>query len=129
MEGFAPQPATKFSGSLVGSFATLPQTTDTFLREYMTASAVGDVVAALGRMEPSVRILRSMASNTQDETSTVALLAAFEAASFLSLPIGFVTERQLAALPDASSDFVLIVPNSTFVEDSTVAKLLARPWP
>jgi len=127
MEGFAPQPATKFSGSLVGSFATLPQTTDTFLREYMTASAVGNVVAALGRMEPSVRILRSMASNTQDETSTVALLAAFEAASFLSLPIGFVTERQLAALPDASSDFVLIVPNSTFVEDTTVAKLLARP--
>eukprot|EP01047_Picozoa_sp_COSAG01_P034466 COSAG01_NODE_2591_length_7409_cov_109.624077_4_plen_176_part_00 len=32
--GFQPQPASKFPGSLVGSFATLPAATDTFLREY-----------------------------------------------------------------------------------------------
>jgi hypothetical protein len=33
-DGFQPQPASKFPGSLVGSFATLPAATDTFLREY-----------------------------------------------------------------------------------------------
>ena len=55
--------------------------TDTFLREYTLASALGEVVAALGRVRPTVWILRSLASDTQDETSTVSLLASFEAAS------------------------------------------------
>jgi hypothetical protein len=89
-DGLSPQPATKFPGSLVGSFATLPAATDTFLREYMLASALGEVVAALGRVRPTIWILRSLASDTQDETSTVSLLASFEAASFLGVAVGFV---------------------------------------
>jgi hypothetical protein len=133
-EGLAPQPASKFAGSLVGSFATLPQVTDIFLREHMVASAVGDIVAGLGRLRPTIWILRSMASDTQDETSTVALLAAFEAASFLGQPLGFLTERQLQAGKldhpgggNRSTDGIVIVPNSTFVDDLTVAKLQQRP--
>ena len=127
-DGLAPQPATKFGGSLVGSFATLPAATDTFLREYMLASALGEIVAALGRVRPTVWILRSLASDTQDETSTVSLLASFEAGSFLGVTVGFVTEQQLqnGSVPDTGQT-VLVVPNSTFVEDATVAALLR--WP
>jgi hypothetical protein len=126
-EGIAPQPATKFPGSLVGSFATLPGATDTFLREYMLASALGEAVAALGRVKPTIWILRSMASNTQDETSTVSLLAVFEAASFLGVTVGFVTEQQLqnGTVPNNRQNIV-IVPNSTFVENATVAALQHR---
>jgi hypothetical protein len=126
-EGFAPQPATKFPGSLVGSFATLPGATDTFLREYMLASALGEVVATLGRVKPTLWILRSMASDTQDETSTVSLLAVFEAASFLGVTVGFVTEQQLqnGGVPNNEQNIV-VVPNSTFVEDGTVEALQHR---
>tara|TARA_B110000208_G_scaffold3854_1_gene5120 strand:- start:207 stop:2702 length:2496 start_codon:yes stop_codon:yes gene_type:complete len=126
--GVAPQRASKFPGSLVGSFATLPGATDTFLREYMLASALGDVVAALGRVKPTIWILRSMASDTQDETSTVSLLAVFEAASFLGVTVGFVTEKQLqngSFVPNNEQNIV-VVPNSTFVENATVAALEAR---
>ena len=126
-EGVAPQPATKFPGSLVGSFATLPGATDTFLREYMLASALGEVVATLGRVKPTVWILRSMASDTQDETSTVSLLAVFEAASFLGVSAGFVTEQQLSngTVPNNTKN-VVVVPNSTFVDNATVTALQQR---
>ena len=93
----------------------------------MTASAIGDVVAGLGRMKPAVYLLRSFASDTQDETSTVALLAAFEAASFLGVAIGFLTERQLQAGDLISQHSVLIVPNATHVEDATVRALQKLP--
>eukprot|EP01051_Picozoa_sp_SAG22_P013235 SAG22_NODE_1458_length_4379_cov_5.524766_4_plen_329_part_00 len=128
-EGLSPQPASKFAGSLVGSFATLPGATDTFLREYMLASALGEVVAALGRVRPTLWILRSLASDTQDETSTVSLLASFEAASFLGVTVGFVTEQQLqnGTAPADGQNVVIIVPNSTFVDDATVAAL--QLWP
>ena len=127
-EGLAPQPATKFPGSLVGSFATLPGATDTFLREYMLASALGGIVATLGRVKPTLWILRSMASDTQDETSTVSLLAAFEAASFLGVTVGFVTEQQLqnGGVAPRSGRNIVIVPNSTFVENATVTALQHR---
>ena len=126
-EGVAPQPATKFPGSLVGSFATLPGATDTFLRQFMLASALGEVVAAIGRLRPVLWILRSMASDTQDETSTVSLLAVFEAASFLGVPIGFVTEKQLqdGTVPNNEQNIV-VIPNSTFVENATVTALQRR---
>jgi len=127
-DGVVPQRASKFPGSLVGSFATLPGATDTFLREYMLASALGDVVAALGRVTPTLWILRSMASDTQDETSTVSLLAVFEAASFLGVTVGFVTEKQLqngSVVPNNERNIV-IVPNSTYVENATVTALQDR---
>ena len=94
----------------------------------MLASALGDVVAALGRVKPTIWILRSMASDTQDETSTVSLLAVFEAASFLGVTVGFVTEKQLqngSFVPNNEQNIV-VVPNSTFVENATVAALEAR---
>eukprot|EP01047_Picozoa_sp_COSAG01_P034467 COSAG01_NODE_2591_length_7409_cov_109.624077_5_plen_122_part_00 len=95
----------------------------------MLGSALGEVVAALGRVKPTIWILRSLASDTQDETSTVSLLASFEAASFLGVSVGFVTEQQLqnATVSDHEQPEVVIVPNSTFVEDATVAALQRRP--
>ena len=105
--------------------------TDTFLREYQLASALGHVVVALGRVRPTLWILRSLASDTQDETSTVALLASFEAASFLGVTVGFLTESQLqngTTLEHSSTQpQIILVPNSTFVQDETVAALQSRP--
>ena len=100
----------------------------------MLGSALGEVVAALGRVKPTIWILRSLASDTQDETSTVSLLASFEAASFLGVSVGFMTEQQLqnATVSDHEQQQqqqpeVVLVPNSTFVEDATVAALQRRP--
>ena len=93
----------------------------------MLASSLGEVVAAIGRVKPVLWILRSMASDTQDETSTVSLLAVFEAASFLGVPIGFVTEKQLqdGTVPNNEHN-IIVVPNSTFVENATVTALQRR---
>eukprot|EP00729_Bicosta_minor_P006089 gene6089-9228_t len=118
---------TGFDNGFAGSFATQPLATDTFLRAFMTATAHGTCVAALGRVRPRVWILRSWPSFAANLNATADLLGAFEPASFLGVGVGFLFEEQLGAGAAAVSEGdVVLVAGSTHAADGTVDWLRRR---
>jgi hypothetical protein len=122
-DGLWPQQPQKFPSSLTGSFGTEPAAVDTFLREFMTATAHGTVVAAVGRLPPRIWLLRSWSSFALNENATRVLLSSFEVASFAGVPAGFVVEGHFDGIGDSD---VVIVPGTTHSRDSTVAWLGSR---
>jgi len=112
-----------FSNSFAGSFATQPLATDTFLRAFMTATAHGACVAALGRVRPRIWILRSWPSFAANLNTTSDILGAFEPASFLGVTVGFLFEEQLG---DVAAGDVVLVAGSTHAADGTVEWLRRR---
>lgn len=81
-------------------------------------------VQAFAQQPRPVRLLYAEPSAIQDVAYLDCLRDAYEALNFLGVPIGFVTEKQLA---QGLSDEVklVIVPNAQYVTDATVAALAA----
>jgi beta-galactosidase len=79
-------------------------------------------VMAFSRQPRPVRLLYSEPSAIQDVHYMDCLRDSYEALNFLGLPIGFLTERQLAAgIPGDAK--LIIVPNAQYVADTTVSAL------
>jgi len=85
-------------------------------------------VTAIQRLAPQVALLSSVASNIYCKDHVRVMREAYTALNFCGVPVGFVTERQLAAWlaggqpPPALRDArLLVVPAAGAVPDATMA--------
>ena len=104
-----------------------PQLLNAYARESLNLRRFVRPISSFADQARQVRILYSEASAIQDVHATDTLRDTYEAVNFLGVPIGMVTERQLAAgwLKGniGKQTRLIIVPNASFVTDETVARL------
>jgi hypothetical protein len=106
-----------------GSLLQQPWALQGYAEESLNLRRFVRPVMAFSREPRRVRLFYSEASAIQDVTYLDALRDAYEALNFLGVPIGFVTERQLAEGGVPTDTRLVIVPAARYVEDSTVAAL------
>jgi beta-galactosidase len=110
---------------IYGSTATQPLVLDAYGRAMKELNAYAPEVVALAKAPKSVRFFYSTDAAIQSPSYHKTMLKAYEAAYFLSVPLGFATERMLAtAEPAQLKEYpLLIVPSATHVKDSAMAAL------
>jgi len=116
------QRTNSYVSSLAGSIIHRPDCTEAAGRACLDLNRLAPQVTAIQSAKPEIVLLWSQASVIQGDRHVHALRGAYEALSFLGLPLGFVTERQLARyasggdvpLPLRAAK-VVIVPEATHV--------------
>ena len=119
-----------YVSSLAGAIIHRPDCTEAAGRACLDLNRLAHEVTAIQKLQPEVIVLWSLASIVQGDTHYNELRAAYEALSFLGVPLGFVTERQLARyaagrdvpLPLRTAK-VIVAPGATHVPDSVVSAL------
>jgi beta-galactosidase len=108
-----------------GSVSVQPLVADAYGRAMKELNAYAPEVIALAKAPKSVRFFYSTDAAIQSPSYHKTMLKAYEAAYFLSVPLGFATERMLAtAEPAQLKEYpLLIVPSATHVKDSAMAAL------
>ena len=105
-----------------GSLLQQPWTLRAYAQETLNLRRFVRETLAFGQAPRPVRLLYSEASAIQDVGYFDCLRDSYEALNFAGLPIGTITENQLASgLP--AEVRLLIVPNARFVQDGTVPAL------
>ena len=113
-----------------GSLMHRPDCTEAQNLACLDLNRLAREVTALQRLAPQAVLLSSLASNVYGDDHVRVMREAYTALNFCGVPIGFVTERQLAAwtgdgpvpLPLRSAR-LLVVPAATHVTDATVAAI------
>ncbi len=106
-----------------GSLLQQPWALQAYAQESLSLRRFVRPVMAFARQPRRVRLLYSEPSAIQDVHYLDTLRDAYEALNFLGVPIGVVTERQLATGGVPADTRVVIVPNARYVQDQTVAAL------
>lgn len=107
---------------LQGSIYFRPANIYAASRAMLDLNRLAEQVSAVSGQEPRVALLYSHASVYWDKEFFSDLLDAYVALTFMGEPVGFVTERQLAAGTFRDYKWI-IVPNVPAVRRSTVAGL------
>ncbi len=117
------------ASSAAGSIMHRPDSAEAVGRACLDLNRLAPQVTALQRVRPQILVFWSLASIVQGNSHDSAVCEAYEALSFLGVPLGFVTERQLARdaagetpLPLRSAK-VIVVPQATHVPDASLAAL------
>ncbi|MFA6716775.1 MAG: beta-galactosidase [Victivallales bacterium] len=104
----------------LGSFLTQPQLLEGWARTMLELERLAEYVTLFPVEERKVRILYSEASSIIDcRGYTNVMREAYEALYFQDCPIGFITEKMIAA-GNLKECALLVVPNARYVGDSTV---------
>ena len=90
------QRTNSYVSSLAGSIIHRPDCTEAAGRACLDLNRLAPQVTAIQNATPEIVLFWSQASVIQGDEHVYALRTAYEALSFLGLPLGFVTERQLA---------------------------------
>lgn len=104
----------------LGGFLTQPQLLEGWARAMAELQRLAEYVALFPAQERKVRILYSEASAVQDGNAYSGVLRnVYEALYFQDYPVGFVTEKMIAAgaLKDCS---LLVAPNAQYISDTTL---------
>jgi len=91
-------------------------------RTMFDLNRLAEQVSAVSSRKPRVALLYSLASVHWDEGFLTDFMDTYVALTFMGEPVGFVTERQLAAGTFKDYDWI-IVPNVPAVRESTVSGL------
>jgi beta-galactosidase len=112
-------------GDVFGSVALQPRAADAYGRTMKELNAYAPEIIALAKTPGPVRLFYSTDAAIQSPSFQAATLRTYEAAYFLSVPLGFATERMLSAakLSELREYPLLIVPSATHVKDSAIAAL------
>ncbi|NQT50814.1 beta-galactosidase, partial [bacterium] len=115
------------ASDLSGSIMHRPDCTEAHNLASLDLNRLAREVTALQQQPPQVALLSSLASSIHDADHVRALQATYTAFNFCGVPIGFVTERQMAAWveggpmpPALRMARLLVVPNASHVPTSTI---------
>ena len=110
-----------------GSLMHRPDCTEAQNIACLDLNRLAHEVTALQRLAPQVVLLSSVASNVYGDAHVRVLREAYTALNFCGVPIGFVTERQLAAWVGGGprpfplrAAKLLVVPAATHLTDAAV---------
>jgi hypothetical protein len=103
-----------------GSVLQQPWLMHGYVRESLNMMRFVSPITSFARQPRAVRLLYSEASAIQDVDYLDTLRDAYESLNFLGVPIGFVTERQLAERGIQNGARLIIVPNAQYVQQSTI---------
>ncbi len=110
-----------------GSIMHRPACTEAHNLACLDLNRLAREVTTLQKQPPQVALLSSLASNLYNPEHVRSLRAAYTALNFCGVPIGFVTERQMAAWGQGGpvplalrTAKLLVVPNATDVPASTI---------
>ena len=109
-------------GPLKGSIFIRPANIYAASRTMFDLNRLAEQVSAVSGQEPRVALLYSYASVHWDEEFIKDFMDTYVALTFMGEPVGFITERQLAAGKFRDYEWI-IVPNASSVRQSTVAGL------
>ncbi len=80
-------------------------------------------VSSFAQLPRQVKLLYSEASAIQDVHYLDVLRDAYEALNFLGVPIGFLTEKQLAESGAHTDTRLIVAPNAQYSQDTTAPRL------
>jgi len=118
-----------FTNATSGGILHRPDGVEAFGRCNLDLNRLAAEVTSIQRVAPEVGVLWSASSIIQGDTHHLAMARAYEAAAFLGVQLGFVTERRLEALANGQtrrpldSLKVLLVPQVTHLSAGARAGL------
>ena len=115
---------------LAASIMHRPACAEAVGRACLDLNRLAPEVTAIQRQAPEIAVFWSLASVVAGREHDEATIAAYQALNFLGLPIGFVTERQLARFADGTDTplplrtaKVIVVPGAVRVPAGALAGL------
>jgi beta-galactosidase len=110
----------RLAKDLIDSLCMQPVALNAYLRGMLTMNAYATELVALAEAPKTVRLLYSENSAIMSTDYLDLNLAVYQAAYFQGLPVGYVTERQLAKSGIPEDCRLLVLPGVSHVTDATV---------